>query len=211
MKICEIFTSIQGESTRAGMVCTFIRFTGCNLMCTYCDTKYAYDEGREYSLDEILKEVAIRGVNLVEITGGEPLLQTEVLGLIRFLLDKGYEVLVETNGSVSIKDIDQRATVIMDIKTPGSGEHGKVASGNLDLLKSSDEIKFVITDRMDYEWARDYIEEHKLINICTVLMSPANEILGPTLLSGWILEDRLGVRLNLQLHKYIFGTGKRGV
>jgi 7-carboxy-7-deazaguanine synthase len=211
MKVCEIFTSIQGESTRAGLMCTFIRFTGCNLMCTYCDTKYAYKEGSEYSVDEILEEVSERNVKLVEVTGGEPLLQIEVLELIKSLLDRGYEVLVETNGTVSINDIDKRASVIMDIKTPGSGECGKMASGNLDVLKASDEVKFVVTDRADYEWARDFINDHLLLNICAVLLSPAFGVLDPQVLSGWILEDRLGVRLNLQLHKYIFGPEKRGV
>jgi 7-carboxy-7-deazaguanine synthase len=211
MKICEIFTSIQGESTRAGMMCTFIRFTGCNLICTYCDTKYAYEEGSEYSSEKILDEVTRRSIKLVEITGGEPLLQPEALTLIKSLIDKGFEVLIETNGSVSIKDIDQRATVIMDIKTPRSGESGKIAPGNLDLLKASDEVKFVITDRADYEWSRDFINGHSLRDICTVLLSPAYGVLEPQVLSEWILEDRLGVRLNLQLQKYIFGPEKRGV
>jgi 7-carboxy-7-deazaguanine synthase len=211
MKVCEIFTSIQGESTRAGLMCTFIRFTGCNLMCSYCDTTYAYEEGREYSQDGILSEVSSRGVKLVEITGGEPLLQVEVLGLISGLLERGHEVMVETNGSVTIKDIDKRAIVIMDVKTPGSGESGKMAPGNLDLLKTSDEVKFVITDRADYEWATEIINEHLLFNRCSVLMSPAYGVLEPKVLSGWILEDRLGVRLNLQLHTSILGPGERAV
>lgn len=211
MKVCEIFTSIQGESSYAGLPCTFIRFTGCNLRCAYCDTAYAYDEGAEYTADMLVKEVSKRGVNLIEITGGEPLLQVEVLALIKKLLDVGYKVLIETNGSVPIKDIDRRAVVIMDIKTPGSGMSDKLDVGNIALLKPPDEVKFVITDRADYEWAREFISEYSLINKCHVLMSPAYGRMDAKDLSEWIMKDRLAVRLNLQLHKYIFGPEKRGV
>jgi len=211
MKVCEIFTSIQGESTHAGRLCTFIRLTGCNLSCIYCDTTYAYDEGVEYSLDELMKEVAMKAVNLVEITGGEPLLQVESITLIRRLLDEGYEVLVETNGSIPIKDIDKRATVILDIKTPGSTMSEKMELDNLEHLKPKDEVKFVLNDRADYEWARSFMYEYALYDKCNVLMSPVFKVLDAEKLSSWIIEDRLDVRLNLQLHKYVFGPERRAV
>lgn len=206
MKVCEIFTSIQGESSYTGMPCTFIRMTGCNLRCSYCDTQYAYDEGRELSEDQIMREVKRSGINLVEITGGEPLLQSKVFLLIKRLLDEGYTVLVETNGSVSIKEIDKRAIVILDIKTPGSGMSNKMDLTNLDHIKHIDEIKFVITDRMDYEWSRGIIHTYNLIKKCHLLLSPAHGILPPEKIAQWMLEDKLEARLNLQLHKYIQGS-----
>lgn len=211
MKVCEIFTSIQGESSYAGMPCTFIRLSGCNLRCSYCDTVYAYDEGRELSEDEIIKEVLLAGIDLVEITGGEPLIQKETFHLIERLLNEGYAVLVETNGSVSIKGIDPRVTVIMDIKTPGSGMLEKTDLSNLELLKPSDEVKFVITDRADYEWARDFISEHSLQSKCRILLSPAFGRLHPEALAGWMLQDRLKARLSLQIHKYIYEPDRRAV
>jgi 7-carboxy-7-deazaguanine synthase len=210
MKICEIFTSIQGESSYAGMLCTFIRMTGCNLRCSYCDTAYAYDEGKELSEDEIMSEVKHAGINLVEITGGEPLLQKEVYHLIERLLDGSYKVLVETNGSINIKEIDRRAVVILDIKTPGSGMSEKMDLSNLDDLKSTDEVKFVITNRTDYEWAKGIIVRYNIPDRCNVLMSPAFGILPPEDLAKWMLEDRLKARLNLQLHKYIYSSGGSG-
>ncbi|MEW6162387.1 MAG: radical SAM protein [Nitrospirota bacterium] len=204
MKVCEIFTSTQGESSYAGMPCTFIRLTGCNLRCSYCDTTYAYYEGRELSEDEIMSKVRRAGISLVEITGGEPLLQTEVYHLIKRLHDEGYKVLIETNGSISIKEIDRRAVVILDIKTPGSGMSGEMDLSNLEDIKHNDEIKFVITSRTDYEWSKDIIYRYNLINKCHLLLSPAYGILPPEDLARWMLEDRLEARLNLQLHKYIF-------
>lgn len=206
MKIAEIFTSIQGESTYAGCPCTFIRFSGCNLKCTYCDTIYASDEGVELTEAEIINEVSLVGVNLIEITGGEPLLQEGVYHLIERLLNDGYAVLIETNGTMSIKEIDPRAVVIMDIKTPKSGMSEEIDLSNLDYLKPKDELKFVILDRNDYEWAKGFISKHRLKDKCKVLFSPAFEFLSPETLSNWILEDRLDVRLNLQMHKYIFGA-----
>ena len=211
MKICEIFTSIQGESSYAGLPCTFIRLTGCNLRCTYCDTRYSYDEGSERSAAEILDVVRDSGVKLVEITGGEPLLQEDVYALIERLLDGGYTVLVETNGSVSIRKIDRRAVLILDIKTPGSGMSGEMDFSNLAHLKQSDEIKFVLTGRADYDWAKEIMSKYALGERCHVLFSPAFGNLSPEQLAGWILEDRLDVRLNLQLHTYIFGPGRKGV
>jgi 7-carboxy-7-deazaguanine synthase len=211
MKVCEIFTSVQGESSYAGLPCTFVRVTGCNLRCTYCDTTYAYEEGEELSLDEITEKVRGEGVSLVELTGGEPLLAEGAHELIGRLLDLGLRVLVETNGSVSIRDVDPRAVLIMDVKTPGSEACGSTDLANVELLKPKDEVKFVLTDRKDYEWARDFIVTHGLTEKCTVLFSPAFGLLEARELAGWILADRLDVRLNLQLHKYIFGPDERGV
>ncbi len=211
MKVCEIFTSIQGESSYAGLLCTFIRIAGCNLRCSYCDTTYAYHGGRELSEEDIISEVRRAGISLVEITGGEPLLQKEVFHLIKRLLEEGYKVLIETNGSINIKDIDRRAVIILDIKTPGSGmSEEKMDLSNLDNIKDTDEIKFVITDRTDYEWSNDMIYRYNLINKCRLLLSPAYGILPPEDLVRWMLEDRLKARLNLQLHKYIFGPDRRG-
>jgi 7-carboxy-7-deazaguanine synthase len=211
VKVCEIFKSIQGESSYAGMPCLFIRLTGCNLRCSYCDTTYAYYEGRELSEDEIMSEVHHAGINLVEITGGEPLLQKEVFHLIKRLLDEGYKVLVETNGSVSIKDVDRRAVIILDMKTPGSGMSEEMDLSNLDAIINSDEIKFVITSRIDYEWSKDIIHKYGLIKKCHLLISPASGILSPEDLARWMLEDRLEARLNLQLHKYIFDSERKGI
>ncbi|MDH5767936.1 MAG: radical SAM protein, partial [Nitrospirota bacterium] len=166
MKICELFTSIQGESSYAGLPCIFIRMTGCNLRCSYCDTTYAYHEGRELSEDEIIGEVRRSGINLVEITGGEPLLQKEVYHLIKRLLDEGYKVLVETNGSINTKEIDRRAVVILDVKTPGSEMSDEMDLSNLYNLKSIDEVKFVVTSRVDYEWSKEIIYRYNLIDKC---------------------------------------------
>jgi len=212
MKICEIFTSIQGESTFAGRPCIFIRLSGCNLRCGYCDTKYSYDEGVEMGPGDILGRVASAGVRLVEITGGEPLLQgEETNSLVSELLDRGYEVLVETNGSVSIGELDKRATVILDMKTPCSGMSHQMEMTNLGLIKSTDEVKFVICSREDYEWSKKIISHYGLEGRCEVLFSPAFGMLQPRELAEWIIEDRLHVRLNVQLHKYIFDPGERGV
>ncbi|MBI4822849.1 MAG: radical SAM protein [Nitrospirae bacterium] len=209
MKIAEIFTSIQGESTYAGCPCTFVRFSGCNLRCTYCDTTYAYSEGVELSEADIINEVSLVGVNLVEITGGEPLMQEGAYHLIEHLLNDGYSVLVETNGTMSIKEIDPRAVVILDIKTPKSGMSEEMDLMNLDYLKPKDEVKFVILDKDDYVWAKKFISRHRLKDKCKVLFSPAFEFLIPETLSAWILQDRLDVRLNLQMHKYIFGAKRQ--
>lgn len=211
MKVCEIFTSIQGESSYAGLPCTFIRLTGCNLRCSYCDTVYAYEEGTELTEDEIINKVKAAGTNTIEITGGEPLLQGGVLHLIKRLLDEGYMVLVETNGSQDIKGIDKRAVVILDIKTPCSKMSEKMRSSNLTYLKPADELKFVITDRRDYDWSKNFIIENGLLGKCKILFSPAFGNIDPADLSTWIISDRLYVRLNLQLHKYIYSPDTRGV
>ena len=211
MKISEIFTSIQGESSRAGLLCTFIRLSGCNLRCSYCDTQYAYSEGFDLSDDDIVSRVRQSGIHLVEITGGEPLLQTEVYPLTTRLLDEGYRVLLETNGSMSIKDLDKRTVVILDIKTPGSGMSDRMDLTNLEMIKQSDEIKFVLTGRDDYEWTREMIRAYNLTDRCIILLSPTFGVLQPEDLAAWMIQDRMQARFNLQLHKYIFGPQRRGV
>jgi 7-carboxy-7-deazaguanine synthase len=211
MKVCEIFLSLQGESTYAGLPCVFIRMSGCNLRCVYCDTAYAYEEGVEMTEDEVFERAIAYGINLVEITGGEPLVQKDVLPLIKRLLDSGLAVLVETNGSISVSGVDRRAIIIMDIKTPGSGMCEMMDFENLRLLKSQDELKFVIADRGDYEWTRDFIRKHGLSGKCTILLAPVFGVLSPRDLSRWMLDDRLPARLNLQLHKYIYCPEERGV
>jgi len=211
VKVREIFTSIQGESSYSGIPCTFIRMTGCNLRCSYCDTTYAYYDGRELSEEDIIGEARRADINIVEITGGEPLLQKEVFHLIKKLLDEDYKVLIETNGSMNIKDVDKRAVVILDIKTPGSGMSEKMDLSNLKNIKSTDEIKFVVTNRTDYEWSKDIIHKYNLINKCRLLLSPAYGSLPPEDLARWMIEDRLKARLNLQLHKYIFGSDKKRI
>ncbi|MDI6744430.1 MAG: radical SAM protein [Thermodesulfovibrionales bacterium] len=193
------------------MPCTFIRLTGCNLRCLYCDTAYAYEEGMEFTEAEIINEVEMIGVHLITITGGEPLLQEEAVRLTERLISEGYKVLIETNGTMSIKNIDSRAVIILDIKTPGSGMWEGMDISNLDYIKPSDEIKFVITDRADYEWSKDMMHKYNLRSKCHVFFSPAFGILLPETLVKWMLEDRLDVRLNLQMHKYIYGSDRRGI
>ncbi len=209
VKVCEIFTSIQGESSYAGVPCVFIRTTGCNLRCSYCDTIYAYDEGTELSEDEIIDKINSIDLKTVEITGGEPLLQEGVFPIVKRLLDGGYNVLIETNGSQDIRDIDKRAIIILDVKAPGSGMPDTLKLSNLSILKPGDEVKFVITNRVDYEWAKNFIEEHSLAGKCKILFSPAFGIMDPKDLAILILHDKLDVRLNLQLHKYIYGPDVR--
>jgi 7-carboxy-7-deazaguanine synthase len=211
MKVCEIFASIQGESSYAGSPCVFVRMAGCNLRCVYCDTTYAYEEGIEMSEDEILETANRYGIKLVEVTGGEPLMQKETLSIMERLLDNGFTVLLETNGSVSIKDVDKRVIIILDIKTHKSGMFDKMDLLNLKYLKANDEVKFVIVDREDYEWVREFIKDYGLLDKCRILLSPAHGVLSPESLSRWILADRLPVRLNLQIHRYIYGHDKRGV
>ncbi len=204
-KINEIFKSIQGESTYAGLPCTFIRLAGCNLRCTYCDTNYAYYHGKELSDKEIISKIEEYGVNCVEFTGGEPLLQEETPPMLKTLLDKGYNVLVETNGSICIGCLDKRLTLIMDIKTPKSGMNERMNLKNLDLIKNNDEIKFVLIDKSDYVWAKNMISKHNLFQKTgNILMSPAYGILSPKALASWVLKDNLPVRIQLQIHKYIW-------
>jgi 7-carboxy-7-deazaguanine synthase len=212
MRVCELFASIQGESSYAGIPCTFIRLSGCNLRCAYCDTVYSYEQGTEMPIDAIMDKVAGEGLHLVEITGGEPLLQLdEVVDLAKRLLDAGYKVLIETNGSVDISSLDKRAVVIMDIKTPSSTMSEKNNLANLLSIKPADEIKFVICDRNDYEWSKKMVLEEGLSKRCTVLFSPAAGSIALRDLADWILQDGLEVRLNMQLHKIIYDPNQRGV
>lgn len=210
MKISELFYSIQGESTYAGRPCVFIRTTGCHLRCEWCDTAYAFYDGEEMTVDAILERVRNYGCPLVELTGGEPLLQRETPMLVTRLLDEGYTVLVETSGSLDIRILDPRAIVIMDIKCPGSGMTKAMRWDNLEALKPMDEIKFVIKDRPDYEWAATIVTRHDL-GRCPVLFSPVFGVLESHTLAKWLLDDRLPVRLQLQQHKYIWEPQTRGV
>jgi len=212
MKVCEIFSSIQGESTYAGVPCIFIRLSGCNLRCSYCDTKYSYEEGSEMPIDGIMREVLSSGLSTVEITGGEPLMQEEGLHeLTARLIEAGLNVLIETNGSLNIGNIQKAAVIIMDVKTPSSGMSSHNDYSNFSHLKNTDELKFVISDRCDYDWAVRILKEHALMGRCTLLFSPAYGRIAPRELASWILADRLDVRLNIQLHKYIYGPEERGV
>ena len=208
MKICEIFASIQGESSLVGIPMIFIRLTGCNLRCRYCDTQYSYSEGEELSVDQVIDKVKQFKLKYIEITGGEPLLQNEVYELMNNLV-KSYNVVLETNGSVSINKVNPQVKIVMDIKTPGSGMNHRNYLKNINCLKKTDEVKFVIADREDYEWTKEFINTHTF-NAEEILFSPVFEMLDPAELSQWIIQDSLSVRLNLQIHKYIFGD-KRGV
>jgi 7-carboxy-7-deazaguanine synthase len=206
LKINEIFKSIQGESTYAGLPCTFIRLAGCNLRCTYCDTNYAYYHGKELNDEEIVAKIEEYGAKCVEFTGGEPLLQEETPQILKTLLDKDYIVLIETNGSICVGCLDKRLTIIMDIKTPKSGMSHRMNMKNLQFLKETDEIKFVLMDESDYEWSKDIIMKNKLFDKFKnkVLMSPAYGVLSPKSLVSWVLRDNLPVRVQLQIHKYIW-------
>ncbi len=211
LKVNEIFYSIQGESTHAGRPCVFVRLTYCNLRCTYCDTEYAFYRGSERSIDEILEEVGAYRCRLVEVTGGEPLIQRETTQLLERLLEEGYEVLLETSGAWPIEHVPDRVRIIMDFKTPGSGMVASNRWQNLQHLDSDDEIKFVVCDRADYEWARGVIGEHDLTARHSVLLSPSHGELDPRLLSEWVLTDGLPVRVQLQIHKFIWSPSARGV
>lgn len=209
----EIFYSIQGESTYSGKPCVFIRLTGCNLRCSYCDTQYAYHDGEKIDIPEIINKVALYGCPLVEVTGGEPLIQEETPYLINQLLGTGYKVLIETNGSQDISRIDNRSIRIVDIKCPSSGEKDRNDLTNLNRLRDEDELKFVIGDREDYEYAKDILRliGHGSSSRIAVHFSPSFGRMEPKELADWILNDRLDVRLHLQLHKYIWAPGQRGV
>jgi 7-carboxy-7-deazaguanine synthase len=211
MKICEIFSSIQGESSYAGYPCVFIRATGCNLRCSYCDTRYAYDEGNDIGIAEICDTVESLGIEMVEITGGEPLIQEESCILMRELADRGYRVLLETNGSIDLAGIDSRVSIILDIKTPSSAMSDRMLMTNLELVKKKDDVKFVLSDRADYDWSRKIMEKYSLPEKTNVLLSPVFKVLDPAELARWMIRDRINAKLNLQLHKYIFEPDRRGV
>ncbi|GAI64294.1 radical SAM protein [candidate division WOR-3 bacterium] len=211
MKICEIFKSIQGESSYAGWPFVFVRFTGCNLRCAFCDTTYAFEEGFEISEKKLLERITLYGIKSIEITGGEPLLQKGVYALTENLIKRGYTVLLETNGTMDISRLNRNIIRVIDIKCPGSGESDKTRWENLDNLRKDDEVKFVIMNRDDYEWAKRISKKFSLTERFTVNLSPAYNFLPQQKLAGWILEDNLHVRFNLQLHKYIWKGITRGV
>jgi 7-carboxy-7-deazaguanine synthase len=212
LTINEIFYSIQGESTRAGQPCVFVRLTACDLRCTWCDTPYAFDEGHKQSVGEVLEAVERHNCPLVEITGGEPLLQEDVYDLMNRLLARGRTVMIETGGHRPIDRVPVEVVKIVDIKCPGSGEAESNDWANLDRLSPHDEVKFVVADRADYEFAREVIERRDLASRCAaVLVSPVHGVLDARVLSEWLLADRMPVRLQLQLHKYIWPPSTRGV
>ena len=211
LRIAEIYRSVQGESSFAGWPCTFVRTAGCDIRCRYCDEPAALRGGERMELAEVLERVAALGCGLVEVTGGEPLLQPAVPELVRALLKAEYQVLIETGGHRDISVLDPGCHVILDVKTPGSGmvEHNDPA--NLERLGPGDEVKFVLCDRADYEWAREQVVRHALTEQVPVSFSPVHGGLNPKDLAGWLLEDGLAVRLNLQLHKYIWGADASSV
>ena len=206
LKINEIFHSLQGETSRSGLPTVFVRLTGCPLRCSYCDTEYAFHAGKTMELDAILAEVAKYPTRYVTVTGGEPLAQKHCIALLKALCDAGHSVSLETGGALDISKVDSRVSRIVDIKTPGSMEEEKNLWSNLDFLNQSDEIKFVLTDRADYEWARSVLEERRLASLSPVLFSPVQGKLDPGNLAAWILEDGLNVRMQIQLHKLIWGN-----
>jgi len=210
LTVNEIFFSLQGESSHMGRPCAFVRLTRCNLRCRYCDTAYAFTEGREMTIAEIVEQLDRYPTRLVEVTGGEPLLQPDVHVLVKLLLDSGREVLIETGGSLDITPVDPRAVLVYDIKCPESGMSSHNLWANLERLRPHDEIKFVITDRADYEWAREVVRFHDLARGHPVLFSPVWQVMDATALAGWILEDGLLVRMQIQLHKLLWGE-RRGV
>ena len=212
LTINEIFYSIQGESTRAGRPCVFVRLSACDLRCSWCDTPYAFHEGTKRSVDEVVAEVERHGCPLVEITGGEPLLQEDVYPLMDRLLACGLTVMLETGGHRPVTRVPPAVVKIVDVKCPGSGEADKNDWANLDRLSPHDELKFVVQDRADYEFARELIARHALASRCAaILISPVHGVLDPKTLSNWMLADHLPARLQLQMHKYIWSPSTRGV
>jgi 7-carboxy-7-deazaguanine synthase len=211
LTVNEIFFSIQGEGTRAGRPSVFVRLTGCPLRCTWCDTAYAFYEGTRRSVADVVAEAAAYPCRLLCLTGGEPLAQPPAFGLVTALADAGFEVVVETSGHVLLEPLDPRAVAIMDVKAPGSGEVHRTEWRNLDLLRPKDEIKLVLKDRADYEWARAIVSGKRLAERCPVLFSPVHGVLDPALLARWILDDGVPVRLQVQLHKVLWPQAERGV
>ncbi len=211
LKVSELFLSIQGEGVRTGRVCAFVRLGGCNLRCRWCDTSYAHRDGKEMSIAEVLDRVESLGARLVEVTGGEPLTQPAALVLLRRLCDAGYETLLETNGSLDISRVDPRVVRLVDFKCPASGEAHRNLWTNVEHLTASDEIKFVLADRDDYEFARGATGEHSLCEKCIVTFSPAADLLDPAELVQWVLTDNLDVRIGVQLHRIIWPDKDRGV
>lgn len=204
-RITEIFYSLQGESRTVGLPTVFVRLTGCPLRCGYCDTEYAFYGGEKMDIDDIVAQVAAYNPRYVCVTGGEPLAQRNCLPLLSALCDLGVEVSLETSGAMDITDVDSRVVRVMDLKTPGSGEESKNRYHNIESLKPNDQLKFVICDREDYDWARGKLDQYQLSDRCEVLFSPIHGELKPADLADWIVEDNLPVRMQLQLHKYLWG------
>lgn len=211
LMIHEIYASIQGESTYAGLPCTFVRTTACNLRCSWCDTAHAFGNGQSMSIETVYEEVLKMSPRLVEVTGGEPLLQPGVLPLMKRLLDNGFQVLLETSGSLDIGEVDPRVVKIVDLKAPESGEVEANDWGNIEKLMPHDEIKFVLQSRKDYEWAKEVMADYELTGRCAILMGVVFGKLKPEDLVEWIVEDNLPVRMQLQMHKYIWDPRQRGV
>ena len=212
MKICEIFHSIQGETSYSGLPCVFVRTSGCNLRCSYCDTKYAYEGGTEISVDETVAQVHSYGCNLLMITGGEPLVQRDAVNsLIKSLLRDKYKILLETNGTLSIEGVDRRVVKIMDLKCPDSGMSEHIRWENLQHLCKHDQVKFVLSSRRDYEWAREVMAKYPSLGELEILLSAAFDKLQPESVVKWMLDDGLNARLQLQIHKYIWHPDTRGV
>ena len=207
LRVSEIFFSLQGETSRAGLPTVFVRLTGCPLRCAYCDTDYAFYGGKRLSVSDILVEVASYTACYVTVTGGEPLAQKECLALLTLLCDARYSVSLETSGALDISGVDDRVSRIMDIKTPGSGEEEKNCWSNLQHLTPHDEVKFVLCDEADYQWALEVMHEYQLSLICPVLVSPVYGKLDPAVLAAWVLRDRISVRVQIQLHKLLWGEG----
>lgn len=205
LKVHEIFYSVQGESSRIGLPTVFVRLTGCPMRCVYCDTEYAFSGGSNMSLEQIMENVAGYGARYVTVTGGEPLAQKKCLELLSRLCDAGYEVSLETGGAIDTSGVDPRVAVILDVKTPGSGELENNRWDNLQRLKPNDEVKFVLCDRSDYDWAKKILAEHSIAEKCSVLFSPVHGRLDAAALAEWILEDHLPVRMQVQLHKILWG------
>jgi 7-carboxy-7-deazaguanine synthase len=211
LKVNEIYYSIQGESSKAGFPCVFVRLTYCNLRCSYCDTEYAFYEGVDITIDSILAEIKKFDCKLVELTGGEPLVQKESLDLMKRLCDDGFEVMIETSGSLPINKIDKRVVIIMDLKCPSSKMEKKNHYENLDYIKPNDEIKFVIGSLEDYNWAKEILSKYDLSKKCSILFSTVFSMLEPLKLVEWILNDNLNVRFQLQMHKFIWEPNAKGV
>ena len=206
LRVTEIFYSLQGETTRMGLPTVFVRLTGCPLRCGYCDTAYAFHGGQWMGMEEVLRQVAAHGARRVTVTGGEPLAQKNCVTLLARLCEAGHQVSLETSGALSIAGLDPRVVRVMDLKTPGSGESERNLMENLALLMAQDQVKFVICDRADYEWSRALVAEHALSRRCQVLFSPSHGQMHPRELADWILADKLPVRLQIQLHKYLWGN-----
>ena len=211
VRLTEIFHSLQGEARTVGRPTVFVRLTGCPLRCTYCDTAYAFEGGKQHSLDSVLAQVAEHSADYVTVTGGEPLAQPAAIQLMQRLCDAGYQVSLETGGAMPIDDVDDRVSIVLDLKTPASGECDRNLLANVPLLRPKDQVKFVICDRGDYEWSKAQVHMHDLgSRVDDILFSPSYEELAPALLAQWVLEDGLKVRMQLQLHKQIWGD-KKGV